>query len=188
MVPWRCQFKEIRRMDFRDAGVGGDGEIKVIDLGGSEASIRFNYRERQDFRAVAQTIDSLYRGGGAPLMPISTGPTIPGREILEVVDVITSEAAMGMNIFKDIANAWRDVAGGRSKSIQSTLREAREACLNELRQEARRRFADAVIGVDLDYSEFSSSIVSGGMIMVVASGTAVRLAPKKLNSDTEGGE
>ena len=94
-----------------------------------------------------------------------------------MIDVISAECALGMNIFKDIANAWRDVGGGRAASLQGVLKEAKTTAMRELRQQALSVGADAVIGVDLDYTEITSSVVSGGMLMVVATGTAVRCRP-----------
>lgn len=108
---------------------------------------------------------------------LTTTPYIPHREISKIIDVISSEVAMSMNVFKDIAMAWRDTFGGRSKTLQSELRDARKFCLLELRKEALMLRADAVIGVDLDYSEFNSANANGSMLFVVASGTAVKLAP-----------
>jgi uncharacterized protein YbjQ (UPF0145 family) len=64
-----------------------------------------------------------------------------------------------------------DIIGGRSATMQNELRKARETCIANLKLEADRIGANAVIGVDLDYSE-----VSGGgksMLFLVASGTAV---------------
>ena len=90
------------------------------------------------------------------------------------LDIVTAEVVIGMHVFKDIASAWRDVFGGRSKAMQDGLREARKSALDELRREAHSLGADAVVGVDLDYSE-----VSGGgksMLFLVASGTAVTLS------------
>lgn len=173
----RYEISDLKVLEFEDATEFLPGEIRIEDQFRDQIRLPFTVAERAPFQAIARRIDDLRHGHGAPLLPITTGHQIPGHDILETVDVITSEAVMAMSIFKDIANAWRDAVGGRSKTIQANLREAREMCLWELRQEARRRFADAVIGVDLDYSEFSSSLVSGGMLMVVASGTAVRLAP-----------
>lgn len=174
----RYEVTDLKTLEFRSATEFMPGELQLSDQFGGQIRLPFSVAENDAFQSIARRIDDLRHGRGAPLLPITTGLQIPGREILETVDVITSEAVMAMSIFKDVANAWRDAVGGRSKTVQSNLREARELCLWELRQEARRRFADAVIGVDLDYSEFSSSLVSGGMLMVVASGTAVRLAPK----------
>lgn len=93
--------------------------------------------------------------------------------IAERLDVISAEAVLGMNIFKDIGSAWRDVIGGRNKGVQDELRAARKAVLGELKREAAELGADAVIAVDLDYSEISGGGKS--MMMLVASGTAVKL-------------
>jgi uncharacterized protein YbjQ (UPF0145 family) len=176
--PQRLSFDDVSNPSFEPPSEYQDGRFELTSAFKDRISLPFPRERHEEFRKFAIAVDDWRRGRGKPLLPITTGLTIPGREIADVVDVITSEAGMGINLFKDIANAWRDAVGGRSKSLQGILREAREACLWELRQEARRRFADAVIGVDLDYTEFSSTLVSGGMVMVVASGTAVRLAPE----------
>ena len=86
---------------------------------------------------------------------------------------MTAECAFGMNIFKDLFASVRDIVGGRSRAVQNTLRDARRTALFELKREAWLVGADAVVGVDLDYVELSSA---GSMVMLVASGTAVRLA------------
>ncbi|PKL87102.1 MAG: YbjQ family protein [Ignavibacteriae bacterium HGW-Ignavibacteriae-2] len=92
------------------------------------------------------------------------------------VDVITAECVFGMNIFKDIFAGLSDAFGGRSQTTQNTLRQARETVLRELRIEALNLGANAVIGVDLDYSEFSGQGKS--MLFLVASGTAVIIKKK----------
>ena len=100
-----------------------------------------------------------------------TTETSPDIEILERIDIITAECAYGMNVFRDLFASVRDVVGGRSGSIQNVLRDARKTCLTELRREAVALGANAVVGVDLDYSEFQGS--GNGMLFLVASGTAV---------------
>jgi uncharacterized protein YbjQ (UPF0145 family) len=87
--------------------------------------------------------------------------------------IITAEVVIGMHLFKDIASAFRDTFGGRSETMQNGLREARITALEELRLEAAALGADAVVGVDLDYSEISGGGKS--MLFLVASGTAVTL-------------
>ena len=101
-----------------------------------------------------------------------TTETAPSFNIIKRVDVITAECVYGMNIFKDIFASFTDVFGGRSNSIQNTLRDARKTALAELRKEAALVGANAVIAVDLDYSEISGGGKSG-MLFIVASGTAV---------------
>jgi uncharacterized protein YbjQ (UPF0145 family) len=104
---------------------------------------------------------------------VATTPTVPGREIYVVLGIVSSQVAFGMNVFKDIATAWRDFVGGRTKSLQGILADSRKQVLAELAAEAMAIGADAVVGIDLDMSEFS---VGGGMVMMIATGTAVRLA------------
>lgn len=104
---------------------------------------------------------------------VTTTPSIDGYRIARVVDVVTAECVFGMNIFKDLLASFSDFFGGRSGASQSTLREARKTCIRELKTEAYQLGANAVIGIDLDYSEFSGAGKS--MLFLVASGTAVVL-------------
>lgn len=105
---------------------------------------------------------------------ITTGFDVPGREIDRIVSVVATEAAVGLSIFKDIANNWRDFVGGRSTTVQSALKDARKACIEQIKQEAAAMNADAVISLDLDYNEISGT-GSGGILFVAATGTAVKL-------------
>ena len=104
-------------------------------------------------------------------MIISTTHIIEGRPVNEYLGVVTGEAIMGANIFKDLFAGVRDIVGGRSAAYEEELRKARSIALSELGEEAQRLGADAVIGVDLDYE----TVGQGSMLMVTASGTAVRL-------------
>lgn len=108
---------------------------------------------------------------------ITTSHSIDGYKIDKYIDVITSECVFGINIFKDFLADIRDIFGGRSESVQKILREARELCLMELKKEAYKKKADAVIGIDLDYHEFSGGGKS--MLFLVASGTAVKISAIK---------
>lgn len=105
-------------------------------------------------------------------MIISTTNTVEGREIIEYKGIVTGEAILGTNIFRDLFAGIRDIVGGRSSSYEQVLREARETALAELQEEANQRGANAVIGVDIDYENISTGS-SGSMLMVSASGTAV---------------
>ena len=95
-------------------------------------------------------------------------------KVLDIVEVISAEVAYGMNIFKDLFTEVRDIVGGRSETTQNTLRDCRREVLFELKQEAYLLGANAVIGVSLNYSEFSGGGKS--MLFVVATGTAVKIA------------
>ena len=105
-------------------------------------------------------------------MLMSTTTVIEGRPVAQYLGVVTGEVIVGANIFKDLFAGIRDIVGGRSGSYESTLRDARKTALEELKEEARALGADAVIGVDLDYEVLGQG---GSMLMVSASGTAVRL-------------
>lgn len=102
---------------------------------------------------------------------LTTEFAMPDYRITKRLDIITAECVFGMNMFRDMFASVRDVLGGRSGASQKVLRDARKTCLAELRREALISGANAVIGVDLDYSEISGDGKS--MLMVVASGTAV---------------
>lgn len=104
---------------------------------------------------------------------ILTTETAHNLPVIDRLGIVSAEVVIGMHIFRDVASAFRDVFGGRSQTMQKGLKEARVAALDELRAEAHALGADAVVGVDLDYSEISGGGKS--MLFLVASGTAVKL-------------
>jgi uncharacterized protein YbjQ (UPF0145 family) len=105
-------------------------------------------------------------------MITATTPEIAERPTAETLGVVTGEAIIGAHIFRDLFAGIRDIVGGRAASYESVLRETREGALREMTAEAARLGADAVVGVDLDYETLG---VENGMLMVTASGTAVKL-------------
>ena len=105
-------------------------------------------------------------------MLLSTTPTIEGRAISAYHGVVTGEAILGANVFKDFFAGIRDIVGGRSAAYERELRKAREIAMRELEQEASELGANAVVGIDLDYETVGPQ---GGMLMVSVSGTAVTL-------------
>lgn len=108
-----------------------------------------------------------------PRKHLTTTFTIPGREIRESLGVVAAECVLGINIFRDLLGGLRDIVGGRSGTHQKALQEARQTCLEELADAAGALGADAVVAIDLDYSEISGA--GKGMVLLVASGTAVTL-------------
>lgn len=104
-------------------------------------------------------------------MIITTTPTIEGKPAREYLGIVTGEVIVGANIFKDLFAGIRDIVGGRSGAYEDELRKARHEALRELEQEARELGADAVVGIDLDYEVVGAN---GSMLMVSASGTAIR--------------
>ena len=105
------------------------------------------------------------------MMIMTTTTTVEGRPVREYLGIVTGEVIVGANIFKDLFASVRDIVGGRSGAYESTLRDARKTALDEASAEARALGADAVIGIDLDYEVLGQG---GSMLMVTASGTAVK--------------
>ncbi|MGI9260628.1 MAG: heavy metal-binding domain-containing protein [Woeseiaceae bacterium] len=102
----------------------------------------------------------------------STTPTIEGKNIDRYYGVVTGEAILGANIFKDLFASVRDIVGGRSAAYEKELHRAREIAFDEMSQQATERGANAIVGIDIDYETVGSN---GGMMMVTVSGTAVSL-------------
>lgn len=105
-------------------------------------------------------------------MLVITTPTIEGKKITKYYGLVSGEAILGANIFKDFFAGIRDIVGGRSAAYEKELRQAKQIAINEMIDEANSLGANAIVGVDLDYETIG--IGSGGnMLMVSASGTAV---------------
>ncbi|PZO45704.1 MAG: hypothetical protein DCF21_01530 [Leptolyngbya sp.] len=108
-------------------------------------------------------------------MILTTGPNVDGRQVIEYCGIVNGEAILGANIFKDFFAGIRDVVGGRAGAYEQSLRQARNTAIKEMMQAAKELGADAIIAVDIDYESIEISN-GGNMLMVAASGTAVRLA------------
>ena len=103
-------------------------------------------------------------------MLLTTTNTIENKKIVNYAGLVTGEAIIGANLFRDIFASIRDVVGGRSGSYEEVLREAKDNAVSEMEENARKLGANAVIGIDLDYETVGQN---GSMLMVTASGTAV---------------
>lgn len=104
-------------------------------------------------------------------MIITTTPTIENRPITEYKGVVFSEVIAGVNAIKDLAAGFRDIFGGRSQSYEDELLKARQEALFELEKRAEKLNANAIVGVKIDVE----TVGTGSMLMVVATGTAVRI-------------
>ena len=102
-------------------------------------------------------------------MIVTTTPSIDGRRITAYRGIVTGEAILGANIFRDLFAGIRDIVGGRSAAYEQEMAKARALALHEMQERAAALGAEAVVGVDLDYE------VINNMLMVSASGTAVSL-------------
>ena len=105
-------------------------------------------------------------------MILTTTASIEGRPVQEYLGVINAQSIIGANMFKDIFAGLRDLIGGRSKTYERVIEEAKEDDMRELTQKAQSVGANAVVGIDLDFETVGAS---GSMLMVIATGTAVRI-------------
>ena len=105
-------------------------------------------------------------------MLIVTTTQIEGQPVRRYLGIVSGEAILGANIFRDFFAGIRDIVGGRSAAYEQELRKAKQIALDEMQEEARQAGANAIVGVDLDYETIQVGS-GGGMLMVSASGTAV---------------
>lgn len=103
-------------------------------------------------------------------MIVVTTDSIEGRKVAEYLGVVSGDAIVGANLFRDFFARVRDVVGGRAGGYEKALRGAKDAAMEDMVEEARQLGADAILAVDLDYETIGDS-----MLMVSANGTAVRL-------------
>src|ERR671919_1180399 len=100
-----------------------------------------------------------------------TTPAIEGRRVTRYLGIVTGEAILGANVFRDFFAGIRDIVGGRSGAYEKELARARDIALTEMEDQAARLGANAILGVDLDYETIGTG--NGSMLMVTTSGTAV---------------
>lgn len=103
-------------------------------------------------------------------MIISTTPSIEGKSISKYHGIVTGEAILGANIFRDMFAGIRDIVGGRSAAYEKEIRRAKDIALQEMTDNATKLGANAILSVDLDYETI------GKMMMVTVSGTAVTIS------------
>ena len=107
-------------------------------------------------------------------MLVVTTPSVEGKKITRHLGIVSGEAIMGANIFKDIFASIRDIVGGRSQAYEKELQRAKQIAIEEMTAEAKAVGANAIVAVDLDYESISMS--GSNMLMVAASGTAVTIS------------
>jgi uncharacterized protein YbjQ (UPF0145 family) len=103
-------------------------------------------------------------------MIVTNTPSVDGKSISQYLGIVVGETIVATSIFRDVMAGLRDLVGGRSGAYEEKMREAREVALKEMVEEAEKLGANAVVGVDIDYET-----IGNNMLMVSASGTAVRM-------------
>ncbi len=107
-------------------------------------------------------------------MILSTTASIQGLDVYEYLGVVTGEAILGANVFRDLFSGIRDVVGGRASAYEKELRRARQMAMDQMENQAKDVGANAVIGIDIDYQTITSQD-GASMIMVSVCGTALRV-------------
>lgn len=158
--------KETLRTWILDRRIRADHLVRIGSKDWVKASLA------PELRPIFEELQRLDEARAADFF-ITTETVLLDYEITRRIEVVSAECAFGMNLFRDLFAGLRDIFGGRSEATQKVLRDARRKVLWELRKEALEVGANAVIGVDLDYSEFSGGGKS--MLFLVANGTAVAL-------------
>jgi uncharacterized protein YbjQ (UPF0145 family) len=103
-------------------------------------------------------------------MILSTTNTIEGRKAVKYLGLVSGDAILGANIFRDFFASVRDIVGGRSAAYEKELRKAKNIALDEMQEQAKSLGANAIIGIDIDYETIGTN---SSMLMVSANGTAV---------------
>lgn len=110
---------------------------------------------------------------GEIIVIVTTTPTIEGKPIREYLGIVNGEVIIGINVLKDFTAGIRDIFGGRSRSYENALVEARSEALEEMKERARKMGAQGIVGVDIDFEVLGQA---GSMMMIVATGTAVKFS------------
>jgi uncharacterized protein YbjQ (UPF0145 family) len=105
-------------------------------------------------------------------MIVVTTPNLEGRRIKQYLGMVSGDAILGANLFKDLFAGIRDIVGGRSAAYEKELRDAKRIALVEMMDEATELGANAIVGVDVDYETITTG-GGGSMLMVSTNGTAV---------------
>lgn len=105
-------------------------------------------------------------------MILSTTNSIEGKKVTKYLGLVSGDAILGANIFRDFFASVRDIVGGRSASYEKELRKAKDIALGEMREQAKNLGANAIVGIDIDYETIGAN---SSMLMVSANGTAVVL-------------
>ncbi len=109
-------------------------------------------------------------------MMMTSGSNFEGYEIIDYLGFVNGQTALASNFFKGIAAGVTEMSDAESEKLTSKLEQANELAMEKLKAAAKRRGADAIIGLKLNYTQFANNSVG-----TIASGTAVKLIKKESN-------
>ena len=167
-------FVNVTNVTSANVGDGqGQGTIQNDDVAGALSFTSANVRRPLVYRFHGADLEgSMQMAPDDSGIIVTTTPNIEGMRITRYLGIVSGEAILGANIFRDFFAGIRDIVGGRSGAYEEQLRDAKQIAMQEMTAQARQRGANAVVAVDLDYETITMGN-SGGMLMVTAAGTAV---------------
>jgi uncharacterized protein YbjQ (UPF0145 family) len=105
---------------------------------------------------------------------VTTTPTFDGYHVVEYLGIESVEFVIGTGMFSEVSSSLADFFGARSSAFEQKLQAAKRHAMDALKYIAAKRGANAVLAIDLDYTEFS-----GNRIGLIINGTIVRIEPRE---------
>jgi uncharacterized protein YbjQ (UPF0145 family) len=105
---------------------------------------------------------------------VTTTHSIDGYRVFKYLGIESVEVVIGTGPWSEFSGDLADFLGRRSKGFEAKLQEAKDAAFQLLKLKAAEKGAHAVIGIDMDYTEFSSNRIG-----VIVNGTLVQLTQLK---------
>lgn len=105
-------------------------------------------------------------------MIFTTTPDVPGREISEVLGVVTGNVVQSKHVGRDIMASLKAIVGGELKGYTEMLTEARDLAVRRMVESGQAKHADAIVNI-----RFTTSSIMASSSEILAYGTAVKLKP-----------
>ncbi len=99
-------------------------------------------------------------------------PNVPGREISEVLGVVTGNVVQTKHLGNDILAGFKTIIGGEITAYTDMLTEARHKAISRMVESALEMDADAIVSL-----RFTTSSIMKNASEILAYGTAVKLKP-----------
>jgi uncharacterized protein YbjQ (UPF0145 family) len=103
-------------------------------------------------------------------MIVTTVDSVPGKRVKRVLGLVKGNTVRASHIGRDLTAAFKNITGGEIREYTKLMAEAREQCLDRMREDAKRKGADAVLSV-----RFMTSGVMQNAAELLAYGTGVIL-------------
>ena len=103
---------------------------------------------------------------------VTTTPGIDGYKVTDYLGIESVEFVIGTGLFSEITTDIQDLFGARSSAFEQKLSAAKQQAMDMLKFRAAEKGANAVVAIDIDYTEFS-----GNRIALIINGTLVSVVP-----------